>query len=97
MTNAAISVTLALMAAIMAYLGVHMSLHPPSERKQRAYKIAFVVLGLASVGLVWIQAKRGDDAAAETAKSQEQATSLLAKVDRQAGEITQHPQTVEAE
>jgi hypothetical protein len=52
-----ISASLAALTMVMAYLGVHVTLHPPNEspRAQRWYKIGFFLCGIAAVSLVITQ------------------------------------------
>ena len=46
----------------MAYLGVHVTLHPPNEspRAQRLYKVGFIICGLLTVVLVVVQGFRNN-------------------------------------
>jgi len=60
----ALSASLAVCTIVMAYLGVHVTLHPPNEsaRARKLYKAGFVICGVCSVGLVIWQGVRGRDA-----------------------------------
>lgn len=54
-----ISVLLVLLALASGYLGIHLSFHPAiSAKAKRGYKIAFVAIGLLTVGLVVWQGVR---------------------------------------
>jgi len=55
-----ISAALAVVSIAMAYLGMHVTLHPPSEstRARFRYKVGFFLCGLLAVSLVTIQAIR---------------------------------------
>src|SRR5258708_36354063 len=50
----------AIITILMAYLGVHVTLHPPSEsdRQRRRYQIGFLVCGTLAVALVIVQSIR---------------------------------------
>src|SRR5438128_9153360 len=56
-----ISVALAVVSIAMAYLGVHVTLHPPNESAHARfwYKAGFFLCGLAAVSLVTTQGIRG--------------------------------------
>jgi hypothetical protein len=57
----ALTVTLAVAQAaltvLLAYLGMHVTLHPPSEsqKKSRVFKVGFIACGVLAVGLVGFQ------------------------------------------
>lgn len=55
-----ISAILAVVTIAMAYLGVHVTLHPPNEspRMRRSYKVGFLACGVIAVSLVIIQGIR---------------------------------------
>lgn len=75
-----ISASLAALTMIMAYLGVHVTLHPPNEstRARRWYKIGFSACGVLAVGLVITQGVRAN-------KSQKSATNQIAGLKQDIG------------
>jgi hypothetical protein len=61
MMDVTIAVVSAITSVAMAYLGVHLAIHPPEMAEaKRSYKRGFVSLGLASVILIGVQAYRSD-------------------------------------
>lgn len=64
MLDVFISALLAAVTIAMAYLGVHVTLHPPGEslRTQRRYKVAFCACGVIAVSLVVVQGIRTNKA-----------------------------------
>lgn len=64
MLDICISASLAALTIVMAYLGVHVTLHPPNEspRARRRYKIGFLLCGVAAVFLVITQGVRANKA-----------------------------------
>lgn len=59
MIDIILSVFLAIFTAILGYLGVHSTLHPPlSQRKKTAYKLAFGIIVILSIGLIIWQGVR---------------------------------------
>jgi hypothetical protein len=60
MVDIFVSASLAALTMVMAYLGVHVTLHPPNEspRAQYLYKLGFFVCGLLAVALVITQGVR---------------------------------------
>ena len=67
-----ISASLAALTMIMAYLGVHVTLHPPNEstRARRWYKIGFSACGVLAVGLVITQGVRANKSQRVSATNQ---------------------------
>src|SRR5580704_4897550 len=59
-----LAIVQAVVALAMAYLGVHLTLHPPGEstRTKSAYKAGFIVCGIVSVALIGVQTHRNGDA-----------------------------------
>src|SRR6266404_374403 len=55
-----LSAALATLTIVMAYLGVHVTLHPPNEspRARLRYKAGFVICGILAVALVILQGIR---------------------------------------
>lgn len=70
-----ISASLATLTMVMAYLGVHVTLHPPNESPgaQRWYKIGFLACGLLALGLVITQGVRNN-------RSQKNSTNQIANL-----------------
>jgi hypothetical protein len=64
MLDISISTALAILTIVMAYLGVHVTLHPPGEsvRTQRLYKGGFLLCGIVAVSLVILQGVRANRA-----------------------------------
>lgn len=62
MLNIILAVAQAIVALIGAYLGVHVTLHPPGEsaKKSRAYKVGFIACGVVATVLIAVQAYRND-------------------------------------
>jgi hypothetical protein len=80
MVDILLAVALGLMAAFMAYMGVHMTLTPPKDNKGKTlYRLAFIACALASVALGGLQAKRTTGAQAET-------TERLKEIERHSAE-----------
>jgi len=66
MLDPALAIGLAILTGAMAYLGVHMTVHPPgTARAKTRYKAAFVGLALGSVLVIGIQSKRSADSQAQ--------------------------------
>jgi hypothetical protein len=81
-----LAVVQAFVAAAAAYLGVHLTLHPPGEsaRAKLAYKAGFILCGLASIALIATQAYRND-------QTQTALRGQLARIEKN----TKTPPTVE--
>ena len=75
-----ISASLAALTILMAYLGVHVTLHPPNEspRARYWYKVGFFVCGLLAVSLVITQGVRAN-------KSQRTANNQIASLRQDIG------------
>jgi hypothetical protein len=61
MADIILSTLLAILTIVMAYVGVHVTLHPPNEspKKQLLYKLGFFACGVLAVILVIVQGVRG--------------------------------------
>lgn len=70
MLDIAISASLAALTMAMAYLGVHVTLHPPNEspRAQFWYKVGFLICGLFAIALVIAQGVRSRNSQGRAAK-----------------------------
>jgi hypothetical protein len=81
----ALAVIQAIVAAITAYLGVHLTLHPPGESisVKRAYKAGFIICGAISVALIAVQAYRND-------RTQEALEKQLGRIENSTGRIEEH-------
>jgi hypothetical protein len=75
-----ISASLAALTILMAYLGVHVTLHPPNEspRARYWYKVGFFICGLLAVSLVITQGVRAN-------KSQRTANNQIASLRQDIG------------
>jgi hypothetical protein len=61
MLDVAIAILLSVTSIAMAYLGVHLTMHPAeSQRARTTYKVSFVVCGLIAVSLIGIQTYRNN-------------------------------------
>jgi hypothetical protein len=72
-----ISAGIAILTILMAYLGVHVTLHPKTDspREQFWYKAGFLICGVLAVVLVIVQARR-------STKTQEKAASQVSDLQR---------------
>ncbi|PYP92774.1 MAG: hypothetical protein DMG65_03010 [Candidatus Angelobacter sp. Gp1-AA117] len=83
----AIAVGLALITALMGYLGVHVTLHPQSDPKQISrFKYGFAFCVAAAIGLIAWQTVRSTN-------QQRENSALLARIERN----TEHPPNVNIE
>jgi hypothetical protein len=81
----ALAAALCLSALVMAYLGVHVTLHPTEDwHKQRKYRAAFLVLGVIVLAITIVQTVRN-------AKTQAAIRKQLADIERN----TKQPPTVQ--
>jgi O-antigen ligase len=62
MLSIVVAVGLAVCTIFTGYMGVHVTLHPPSEGQKKWWTAGFVVVGLAAIVLIGFQAKMGNDA-----------------------------------
>jgi hypothetical protein len=58
MLDIAIAIGIALLTVAMAYMGVHVTLHPPKDNKKAGWKVGFVGVALATVALITMQTIR---------------------------------------
>jgi hypothetical protein len=77
-----IAILLGVVTIVMAYMGMHVTIHPPGEsvRVQRGYKLGFVLLALTAVLLLWWQGARSEQA-------QEQASNARRSAEKKIGEL----------
>jgi len=77
--DTAISTTLAVLTIAIAYLGMHVSVHPAGEslRRQRLYKASFAVLALAAISLIVWKGQRQDFARGAANKAQRDAAAQI--------------------
>jgi len=70
MVDIIVSTCLAVLTIAMAYLGVHVTLHPPNEspRARLGYKVGFVLCGILAVLLVIVQGVRAGRSQRQSAK-----------------------------
>lgn len=58
MADILIAVGIALLTAVMAYMGVHVTLHPPIDAKKGQWRYGFILVGIAAVALIALQTWR---------------------------------------
>lgn len=79
-----IAVSLGLVTAVMAYMGVHVTLHPPGEENKGRWRAGFIVVAVIACVLIGIQAYRAhrssEDLQAEIAK---QGTDIKAEIHKE--------------
>lgn len=103
MLDVVISASLAAVTIIMAYLGVHVTLHPPNEspRAQFWYKMGFFICGVLAVSLVVTQGIRAGraqrSASSQIAGLQKDISKAAAEAESAKSEATAAKQEVRNE
>lgn len=60
MVDVILAVASGVVAFVLAYMGVHVSLHPPREERKRGWTVCFILVGLVACGLIGLQAVRSN-------------------------------------
>lgn len=61
MVDVILAVGNGVVAFALAYMGVHVSLHPPREERKMAWTACFILVGLVTCGLIGLQAIRSNE------------------------------------
>lgn len=59
MLDIGIAIGIAVLTAAMAYMGVHVSLHPPDHAVKGRWRLGFITIATAAIGLIAWQTQRG--------------------------------------